>query len=57
MADIYFKRPGGILKYDSKVNGSLAVLDKKYKRCDKNGKPIVAKAAPKKTTKKKTAKK
>jgi len=52
VADIYFKRPGGILKYDSKVNGSLAVLDKKYKRCDKKGKPLAKKPAKKKTAKK-----
>ena len=42
MADIYFKRPGGILKYDSKVY-SLTSLDRKYERCDKNGKPLAKK--------------
>ena len=42
-ADIYFKRPGGILKYDKKVNGRLSGLDRKYERCDKNGKPLAKK--------------
>ena len=51
MADIYFKRPGGVLKYDSEAY-RLASLDRKYERCDKNGKPVAKKAAKKKAAKK-----
>ena len=58
MADIYFKRPNDIIKYDKdKHEGSLILFDRKYKRCDKNGKVLGETTAKKITAKKTTTKK
>ena len=58
MADIYFKRPNDIIKYDkARHEGSLKLFNRKYKRCDENGKLLGETTAKKITAKKTTTKK